>query len=160
MAVPKLALPDYPWTSAYRALVSVLREDPDLKRVVKTWRSWTGDPEDLENLTDAHMPWIQLTPSASPIRRATEQDWEVDLRIRIQIATKGTNSDDLMNLAGAILQALRFDRPFGKSTVGEYLRDAGRSVVHRIGGVPVDPKIIDGNFTSDGVFSILLHVPA
>ncbi len=163
MPVPRLPLPDYPWTTAYLALVDVLREDPDLGRVVHTWRTWDGGTKDLETHTPAHMPYVEFMPIPLSIGRATEVEYAVEFKVRVRFAVRGTNVVDLMNLWGAVMQALRFDRPFRNTTVGEYFRSKD-AVHHKVVDAGVDPKVIrsadGGDFTSDGVISMLLHIPA
>lgn len=156
----RLPLPDYPWTSAFRALVEVLKEDPDLRRVVKAWRCWEGGPEDMEPLEPAQLPWVLMTPAPSGIKRATDADYQTDFRVNFTFGVPGTRVDDLMNLWGAVMQALRFDRPFRDRTVGEHFRDRG-AIVHGVVGVGVDPKVTgDGDTLSDAVVTMLLFVPA
>lgn len=161
MPLPALPLPEYPWTTAYDALVAVLKEDADLKRVVRprSWRAWDGVPEDFDNFTTADMPWIRLTPLPPSIALATEADYKVDFPVKVEFATAGTNVRDLMNFWGAVMQALRFDRPFRATTVGRYLREHG-TVFHRVTGVGIDPKLIGGDFMSISTITMLLHVPS
>jgi len=156
----RLPLPDYPWTSVFRALVAVLKEDPDLRRVVKTWRSLEGGPEDLEALGPGHLPWVELTPAPSANKPATDADYQTDFRVNVKFAVPGTRVDDLMNLWGAVMQAVRFDRPFRESTVGEHLRNAG-ATVHTVVAVGIDPRIdANGDTQSDAALVIPMFVPS
>lgn len=159
MSLPNPPFPEYPWTTAFDALVDVLKEDEVLKRGVKAWRAWDGEPADLQALTPAQMPWIQLTPVPSPIRFETVNDYKVNFLVRVAFATRGTNVRHLMNFWGAIMQALRFDRPFRETTVGLHLRNHG-TTFHQVAEVGVDPKLIDGDFMSSATIVMLLYVPA
>lgn len=170
MAYTRLPLPDYPWTSVFRALVDVIEQDPDLRRVVKVVRSWKGGPEDLEPLGDAQLPWIEMTPAPSGNKMATESDYQADFRVNVKLAVPGTRVDDLMNLWGAVMQAVRFDKPFRDVTVGTHLRNSG-ATVHTVVAVGIDPKmgvkpgpdgkpIPSGNFQSDAALVIPMFVPS
>lgn len=146
MASPRLPLPDYPWTTAYDALIAVLKEDPELRRVMKTWWTWEGTGFDLETPTAAHAPYAVLTPAPSPIRTETEGDQMVTFRVRAEFVALGTNARDLMNLWGAFQEALREDRPFRETTVRGHFRENGAHR-HRV----VEPGLAMGSISFDGV---------
>lgn len=163
MSLPNPPFPEYPWTTAFDALVDVLKEDEVLKRGVNKWRVWDGEPADLQDLTPAQMPWIQLTPLPSPIGFETVTDYKVDFNVKFEFATRGTNVRHLMNFWGAIMHALRFDRPFRETTVGLHLRNNG-TVFHQVRQPGIQPLLLKydngADFISSAVVTMLLYVPA
>lgn len=109
----------------FRALCDVLREDPVLQTLPITWRVMDGDPNDLMPVTRSQMPCVTLTPVNFEMRPATEIEDGGKFPVRIDVWVAGTCWEDLANLAGAVRDALKWDRVFRETTVSKYLQDAG-----------------------------------
>lgn len=103
---PLLKLPTMTNTSVFRAIVNVLKCDPDLKSVGVTWRLWEGVPADIEVPSIDQCPWIRLTPRTGPEDFWTPSELKGTLRIDAEIWVAGTCMDDLTNLWGAAQRAL------------------------------------------------------
>lgn len=163
MSIPRLAFVDPSWTTifstAYDALCLVLKEDQDLKRVVRNWRVFDGTPADLVEFGAAHVPWVQLIPSLSAIDLATVNDYLVPMGVEVMFGVGGTDIRNLLNLWGAILQAFRRDKPFRDRTVGEYLRDNGANY-HGFTQAGGSPEKIPEGWRSRAVIVMQLHVPS
>lgn len=106
LAYPKLQLPDAPETLAFRTIDRILRADPVLARVVRTWKSWTGDATDNFDPTYATCPFLRIGPSASASSWETEGQHRTPLVVGFQLAVAGTDIDQLINLWGALRSAL------------------------------------------------------
>lgn len=106
LSYPKLHLPDSEETTAFRFIEKVLRNDPDLKRVVKQWVTWTGDAIDVLEPTFASCPYVMLSPGPTATDWETESQHKSPLIITIMAAVAGSNADQLMNLWAAIRRAL------------------------------------------------------
>ena len=147
------------FSTAYDALVAVLKEDPDLARVIRTWRSWDGGTEDLDPLGVPQMPWLVTTPSTPSIGLATVNDYRVDFPVTIDFAVPGTNVRHLMDTWGTLLQALRFDKPHRDATVGLFLSDHGTNF-HLFTQAGLQPVAVEGGWSSRATLVMQLHVPA
>jgi hypothetical protein len=103
---PKLAIPDVEETIAFRAIDSILRADPTIKRVVKSYGSWTGEAGDVFGPTPATCPNLVLAPRPNGSKWETEGQHAMPFAITITAAVNGTNVDQLMNWWGCIRLAL------------------------------------------------------
>jgi hypothetical protein len=103
---PQLALPTGAETAAFRAVETVLKSDITLGRVVKAWRTWTGDINDILAPTFATCPYIQLSPAPAAGRWETEQQTRSPMVINITVATAGSDANQILNFWGAIRSAL------------------------------------------------------
>lgn len=106
MAGKQLELADAPQTKLYLAIVNQLTTDPILHRTVKLWQTWTGDPTDKVPSATTTAPWVTLTP-----RMRSTDFWAPEaqvgwLDIEIVARVRGTCILDVLNLWGAITNAL------------------------------------------------------
>ena len=128
--MPKLAYPQLhceaaPETTAFRTVVSVLRQDPVLKRLVKQWAVWDGSSEDLWEPSFATCPFLRLSPYPDGSDWATEIQHASPLILRVQAAVAGTDSDQIMNFWNAIRSAIFPSNQAQKTTVQGRLQGAG-----------------------------------
>jgi hypothetical protein len=103
---PKLSLPTCPPVALFRLIEHKLRNDPTMKRVVKTWRTWEGGPDDENPPAIASTPYIHLTPTAGDEKWWAASTLLGTLRIDIDIEVEGTCVDDMLNLWFALQRAL------------------------------------------------------
>jgi hypothetical protein len=103
---PKLAIPDVEETIAFRAVDSILRTDPTLQRVVKTWASWKGETADVFGPTPATCPTIGLAPKPNSSKWEAEGMHAMPFNVVITAAVNGSDVDQLMNFWGHIRRAL------------------------------------------------------
>jgi hypothetical protein len=102
-----LDLNDSPWSLAYVRVVSALRNDPVLSRVIDPdgWRTYlddsSGDPPGEDSL-----PAIEVLPFGQGASPETITSQNAPLGISISIATAGTDVRDLMNLWFAVHNAI------------------------------------------------------
>lgn len=116
----------------FRTLGDVLRADDKLAQAVRTWQTWDGDQNDGLPPNRSQMPWVRLTPLEFDMAPASEHDDKGKFRVRVDIAVAGTCWDDLGNLAGAVRDALKWDRAYAASTVSQAFFDAGCNL-YRVG---------------------------
>lgn len=102
----RLALPDSPETSIFRAIVKVLQNDATLKRIGVTWGTWEDTPEDLREISAMMCPYIELSPSPTETGWSEANQHRSDFSIDILLTVAGTCADDLLNLWGAVRSAL------------------------------------------------------
>jgi hypothetical protein len=114
--MPSAIQPSGPRSAAFRAFAALLQSSPTLRRVVKTWRTWDGTPNESADPTAAECPWVRLTPSPMHQTRlalgtagATASDSPIV--VTIETAVAGTNVDDSMNLADAIHRVISGQEP-------------------------------------------------
>lgn len=120
---PELGLEMGKRAKAFRAIEAILRADPVLSRVVKTWAAWTGDPEDADGMEPvrAMMPMIRLSPLIAPNQPTTVQQKTATVVVRVEPFVAGLDADDLLNLWDAIEGAIGYARPFRGMTVDCWL---------------------------------------
>jgi hypothetical protein len=117
---------DAPWVKVYRALVAVLQDDPLLSRMPITWDVRVGNQNETQPPASAQMPWVALVPLELPTNPVTEIEDQGRFMVRVDMAVRGTNWNDLGNFAGAIRSALNANRPAPDgSTVDQFFRSAG-----------------------------------
>lgn len=106
LSYPKLLLPDAEETIAFRAVDSILRTDPTLKRILRDYNAWTGDPSDIAAPVPSTCPNLQIAPKPSSSKWETEGMHAMPFTVAITAAVNGSNCDQLMNLWGAVRRAL------------------------------------------------------
>lgn len=106
---------------AFRAIETVLREDPVLGRVVNRWSTREGVAGELIAPTADQMPMIALTPVPNPSTVFGVDETRINFAVAVQVFVKGTCVDDLFALWEAVEDAIRDSRPFRTSTVREFL---------------------------------------
>lgn len=167
--IPPSPFPVDRFSSAFDALVDVLREDPALKRAVKTWRTWEGETADATPPEQREMPWLRLTPTLSAIQFDSVNSYRVDLVIAAEMAVRGTNVRHVLHFWGAIMDALIDEKPHRDRTVRKFLQD--NHVTHyrvlRVGAAPVrypppskDLPLGGSDLTAQGAIDLSVYVDA
>jgi hypothetical protein len=106
MAVPKLALEPSPHSLAFRGLVRILRADPTLRKVVRTWFVWDGSPDDAMEPCEATCPSLALAPAASADRWLGPSGFTGDLVVNLELLVAGSRVDDALDLYHAVKRAV------------------------------------------------------
>jgi hypothetical protein len=117
-----LDIPDGPRAIAFRAVERVLREDPSLDRVVKTWLSREGQKWDMEAPAPDMLPLVALSPMPRPDTNLTNVSAKVNFAMSVEVWVPGSCVDDATNLWDLVCEALVLGKPFRETTVFEYLR--------------------------------------
>jgi hypothetical protein len=144
MSSSRLALPTAPETSAFRAVVAVVRRDPDLRRIGLVVRAWDGRPEDLAAPTPAQLPWLRLTPAPGDSGWESEGQHRASFLVHLELAVAGTNTDSLLDLWAALRTALFPTDPTRRSAVRALLLAAGITQ-GTLTQQPFRVKTLDGN---------------
>lgn len=124
-----MALPKSKRSVAWETFAVVLQSNPVLRREVKTWRLWSGDPKDKEEPSTGQLPWIRITPHSGPMGFATNMNHRADFLLDVEIAMEGTNSTKIMDFQEAIERAVYPADPADADRVARLLKDAGIVVV-------------------------------
>ena len=112
MPLAPLPLNQGPRSLAFRTIEKVLKADPVLGRVVKTWRTWEGKSgEDKLPESPGLCPYIRLTPFTGSDDRVASRGsgmtlTESPIYLHVTTAVEGTRWDDSANLWDAIEAAL------------------------------------------------------
>jgi hypothetical protein len=102
-----IGLPPFPeHEAAWGALVDVLRGDPMLRSVVRSWRVWDGNAEVAAPPPEAAMPWVRLTPSAAPMEWSESWTYEAPLIVTVETLLAGSDVRDAFRFAHAIFRAV------------------------------------------------------
>lgn len=96
---PKLDLPVSPRVSVFRAMESIVRQNPVFNRVVKAdrFRTWEGQPRDIKPFSYQEAPCLRWTPTNGPESFRTPTTMTGMLYIQCEIIVAGSCSDDLAN---------------------------------------------------------------
>jgi hypothetical protein len=145
---PKLRLPVAPETAIFRLVDRMLRADETLFRVVKTWRSYQGGPDDRTDLAEGHCPFVRLsTRNGGGERFFSPSGTEGQIEIVVELGASGSCLDDIHNLWGAVKRALFPTDATARLAFQSRLRDAGA----RTGLIEVAQSAFDPTPGTDGV---------
>lgn len=147
------------YAQAWAEIVRHFRADPQLNRVVKTWREWRGDATDDDPPTRDQCPAVRLTPMARPINYqnsgpAGEPD-STDATLGVVFETwvahdRAAGVADPMNLWSLIEAACRTGQ------VGDWLEPQFVSL--REPAIPAGPESFDGTIWScRGSIDVLIY---
>jgi hypothetical protein len=141
--------------------------------VVRTLRLWEGDPDDAHPPASGEMPWVRVTPLASPMRKGDEASWYVEFTFKYELAVEGTKIRNLLRLFGAFRNAFNYNAPVTRDLTGaNVLRNAGAVTqafrTAAIGPVKlrdVEPDPMTGvypiqNLAATGTFVIPVYISA
>jgi len=115
-------LPDGLRSRAFRAVEQVLRDDPVLAGVIRTWSTLEGWDTDLQEVGIGECPLIALSPSPQPDRKLTGEHASVNLIVFVEVYAQGSCVNDMLNLWDAVGEALRHDRPYRGARVQDFFR--------------------------------------
>jgi hypothetical protein len=101
-----LDLPDDPRTLVWRLIVARLRDDPALSRVIATWLTWDGGRDSNKDLESLRPPALRLYPTLGAMTWHDAQSQTAPLIINIEATISGMDAEDILNLQGAIEDAL------------------------------------------------------
>lgn len=96
-------------TTAFRALDRVFRQDKVLSRVLgKNFFSYTGDAKDnaLPTKGLGTLPWMRVQGMGAPANWENEGQQRCPMIVSIELACDGTDQDQIMNLWGAVREAI------------------------------------------------------
>lgn len=102
MAHRKLALPAHARTRAYHRLEQLLKADPELGRVVRTWVLAAGEPRDDAPPAVAEMPWVKLWGAPASAAWASTLTVLCPLLLTVHVYVEGTDPADLLDLWGRV----------------------------------------------------------
>jgi hypothetical protein len=122
---PKIQFPgDMPMDfreKAFRVIEDVLRTDPVLIEVVKTWKSREGFDTDLNMPAYDMMPLVNLSPVPNPNAIWGVDETRVNFGVLVQVFVPGTCSADILGLWWAIENAIQDDRQYRGMRLRDYL---------------------------------------
>lgn len=127
LSYPVLDLPRAEETVAFRAVETVLANDPVLKAATKTFLAWRGDVEDLWEPSNVTCPFLRISPGGAGSAWATERQHRCPVIVTIEAAVLGSNSDQICNYWGAIRRALFPQTTLMGTTIANQLVAAGIS---------------------------------
>lgn len=107
-STPKLDLNTAPRTAVFRKLVSIIRNDATIRRIIRPTaiRAWDGLPQDSAEFSIAIAPAIRLTPITGPDVFWSPGAMRGDLFVNVEMLVMGTCVDDPTNLWWAICRAI------------------------------------------------------
>lgn len=105
MPVADIPLAEGPHFSVFSLIVANLKRDRDLRRVVKTWRTFEGMPSDAAEWSASALPGIRLLAGVAEKGFGDVASLESDLVIEVEIATFGTNINNQLKLYRALKRA-------------------------------------------------------
>jgi hypothetical protein len=105
--MPVLDLNTSPRIAVLRQVETILRNDPTLKRVVKTWRTWKEKPgQNAPFGTDNPLPAIRITPTTGPDMWRYPDAFVGPLFLNFEMLIPGQEAEDVFNLWYALCNAV------------------------------------------------------
>lgn len=136
MSVPDLPLSEGPHFAVFSLIVAKLKQDRDLRRVVKTWRTFEGLPTDAAEWSASALPGIRLLAGIAEKGFGDVASLESDLVIEVEIATCGTNINNQLKLYRALKRACYPANDTERYQLMESLINAGAyPALFRFGGL-------------------------
>jgi hypothetical protein len=105
LSYPKLDIPTSQETAVFRVVDQVLSNDPALAATINTYLSWRGTNLDTIEPALNLCPFLRISPVTVQTQWATEIQHLARPSIIFEIATVGTNYDNLGNVWGLIRAA-------------------------------------------------------
>lgn len=104
----RLDIPDRAYSIVYKAIVDALKADATLSSVFKptAWTTWMGDATQNSPFESSVYPWIVTLPTFLPASSETQTRQSAPFGVRVIIAVAGLDVRDLMNLWGAVEDAV------------------------------------------------------
>jgi hypothetical protein len=107
---------------AFRAIESVLREDPVLSAFVRTWRSREGLAGETSLPVSAdQLPLVALSPIPNPSTILGVDETKINFAVKVELAVGGTCAEDIFALWEAVEDAVVGSKPFRGGTVQSFL---------------------------------------
>jgi hypothetical protein len=129
MAFPKSAR-----RAAWETFVSVIKNDPILRREVTTLKYWSGDPKDAEGFASGMLPYLRLTPKPEESMFLDTRSQQADILVDVEAAMTGTNISDGLDFWEAIERALYPADPTAFAAVDARLKGVGIQAVEFLMG--------------------------
>jgi hypothetical protein len=120
-----LNLPQSERAAVFRAAVKILRNDPVLANVVKTWMVWDGRPNDSADLSLGMAPALRITPTGQGDQWSSPNTHTGPLLMNVEVLTAGYNVDDPANLWRAVVAAFYDPQGTTFAAIQDELRAAG-----------------------------------
>jgi hypothetical protein len=117
----QLRIADHPYTIVFGEVVKALKADPVLRRVVKTWLTYTDEADEPADDT-SNYPSIELLPFGEPALALTQVQQEAPMGITVILSTDGMDVRDNLNLWGVFSDALF--KGDGQAALSKRIRDA------------------------------------
>lgn len=106
-------------TILFRRAEEILRADPVLASVVKTWQTGDGSNADNAPASSGLLPWLRMTPTSVAMGQVAINLRQHNFGVYIEVISPGTSYDDFMNLWGAIEAAFEKTRDLGPAFNGK-----------------------------------------
>jgi hypothetical protein len=123
---PKLDLPTSPRTAVFRAMETIVRQNPVFERVVKPdrFRTWEGHPRDIKPFSYQEAPCLRWTPVNMAEKFETPDMMTGDLLLNCEVIVAGSCSDDLTNFWW-MLELCFYPGGQSNNVIQQTLRNAG-----------------------------------
>jgi hypothetical protein len=106
MATQAYGLTPAPHRKVFRALCDVLKQDPTLSRVIRTWSVFDGSPIDTQDFTVSHTPGLRMIPSEGPDGWYGPNGLLGPLVVDVEICLRGSDFDDALDVYHAVRRAI------------------------------------------------------
>lgn len=98
----RLPLTDAPALILIKAIEAKLRSDPTLTRVVKTWCTFNGEPNEVQEPSVKDLPYLRLETAGNQSYRDTEGTSETPVDFDVVLFVEGSLKDNIINLWYAV----------------------------------------------------------
>ena len=162
MAVRSLDLPTSPRVAVFRAMETIVRNDPTMQRILKphAFRTWAGSQNDAKQFNIELAPALRWTPQNTAEEFSTPDTMRGWLLINAEILIRGNCSDDLLNFWFAMERAFYPSTLTGRNANVLTLQNAGaRSGLVLFSQPAFDPDPDGVFFAGAGQIKIEIQLP-
>ena len=126
-SVCKLDLPTSPRTAVFRAMETIVRQNPVFGRIVKPdrFRTWQGESRDIKPFSYQEAPCLRWTPMNTGEQFKTPDTMAGDLLINCEVIVAGSCSDDLTNFWWMLTRCFYPAAITARNTIIQTLQTAG-----------------------------------
>jgi hypothetical protein len=120
-------LPTAPRTKVFRAIISILKNDPVLSSVIRppNFRAWSGGSHETVEFTYSSAPAIRITPTNGPDLWKFPSAQVGLLFLNVDLLIPGTDADDQLNLWWALEKAIYPSSFPAQAAIAAQLQAAG-----------------------------------
>lgn len=117
----KLAIKSTYRAQVFRIIETILRRDPVLSGVVRTWRSREGFDTDYDQPAYDMYPMISLSPMPRPNELMSIDELKINFGMSVGVWVQGSCVDDILGLWEAVEDAISINAQFNGQPLQQYL---------------------------------------
>ena len=127
-SAPDLQIPLSVESASFRAIESVLKNDPTLGPLLRHFSAWRDEDADLMEPEWGLCPYLRISPSPIESDWVTEGQHTGGFALNVQLAVQGTRIDNLMNFWAVVRNAIWPQDITASNAVAQKIRGAHQDI--------------------------------